>query len=304
MEETIMFNEIIRLSNGVEVPMLALGTWLIDDDVVAEAVRQAVKLGYRHVDTAQAYANERGVGEGIRTCGVPREQLFVTSKVAAEHKTYEAAAASIDETLRQMGLDYLDMMIIHSPQPWVEVNQSDNRYIEGNRAAWRALEDALKAGKLRAIGVSNFLKEDIDSLWEAAEIKPMVNQVLCHISNTPLDLIEYCQNKGIVMEAYSPVAHGEALKNPAIGTMAEKYGVSIAQLCIRYDLQLGMITLPKTANPAHMKSNGEVAFTISADDMEILKHIERIRDYGDSSFFPVFGGKLKGYSGKPGSEEI
>ncbi len=299
-----MFNEIIRLSNGVEVPMLALGTWLIDDDVVAEAVRQAVKLGYRHVDTAQAYANERGVGEGIRTCGVPREQLFVTSKVAAEHKTYEAAAASIDETLRQMGLDYLDMMIIHSPQPWVEVNQSDNRYIEGNRAAWRALEDALKAGKLRAIGVSNFLKEDIDSLWEAAEIKPMVNQVLCHISNTPLDLIEYCQNKGIVMEAYSPVAHGEALKNPAIGTMAEKYGVSIAQLCIRYDLQLGMITLPKTANPAHMKSNGEVAFTISADDMEILKHIERIRDYGDSSFFPVFGGKLKGYSGKPGSEEI
>ena len=299
-----MFSETIRLSNGVEVPMLALGTWLIDDDVAAEAVRQAVKLGYRHVDTAQAYANERGVGEGIRTCGTPREQLFVTSKVAAEHKTYESAAASIDETLRQMGLDYLDMMIIHSPQPWVEVNQSDNRYIEGNRAAWRALEDALKAGKVRAIGVSNFLKEDIDSLWEAAEIKPMVNQVLCHISNTPLGLIEYCWSKGIVMEAYSPVAHGEALKNPAICAMAEKYGVSIPQLCIRFDLQLGMITLPKTANPAHMKSNGEVDFTISAEDMETLKHIKRIRDYGDSSFFPVFGGKLKGYSGKPGTEEI
>jgi diketogulonate reductase-like aldo/keto reductase len=196
------------------------------------------------------------------------------------------------------------MMIIHSPQPWVEVNQSDNRYIEGNRAAWRALEDALKAGKLRAIGVSNFLEEDIDSLLETAEIKPMVNQVLCHISNTPLDLISYCQGKGIVMEAYSPVAHGEALKNPAIGVMAEKYGVSIPQLCIRYDLQLGMITLPKTANPVHMKSNGEVEFAITDEDMETLKHIERIRDYGDSSFFPVFGGKLKGYSGKPGTEEI
>ena len=299
-----MFNETVTLSNGVVVPQLALGTWLIDDDKVADAVRAAVSMGYRHVDTAQAYANERGVGEGIRTCGIPRDRLFVTSKVAAEHKTYESAAASIDETLKLTGLDYLDMMIIHSPQPWVEVNQSDNRYIEGNRAAWRALEEALKSGKLRAIGVSNFLKEDIESLWEAAEIKPMVNQVLCHISNTPLDLIDYCQNKGIVMEAYSPVAHGEAMKNPAIRTMAEKYGVSIPQLCIRYDLQLGMITLPKTANPDHMKSNGEVDFIISDEDMEILKRIEHIRDYGDSSFFPVFGGKLKGYSGKPGTEEI
>ena len=299
-----MFNETVTLSNGVVVPQLALGTWLIDDDKAADAVRAAVAMGYRHVDTAQAYANERGVGEGIRTCGIPRDQLFVTSKVAAEHKTYESAAASIDETLKLTGLDYLDMMIIHSPQPWVEVNQSENRYIEGNRAAWRALEDAMKAGKLRAVGVSNFLKEDIDSLWEAAEIKPMVNQVLCHISNTPLDLIDYCQGKGIVMEAYSPAAHGEAMKNPAIRAMAEKYGVSIPQLCIRYDLQLGMITLPKTANPDHMKSNGEVDFTINDEDMEILKHIERIRDYGDSSFFPVFGGKLKGYSGKPGSEVI
>ena len=299
-----MFNKTLTLSNGVIVPQLALGTWLIDDDKAAEVVRAAVSIGYRHVDTAQAYANERGVGEGIRTCGIPRNQLFVTSKVAAEHKTYETAAASIDETLRQMGLDYLDMMIIHSPQPWVEVNQSENRYIEGNRAAWRALEDAYRAGKLRAIGISNFLEGDIDSLWETAEIKPMVNQVLCHISNTPLDLIEYCQSKGIVMEAYSPVAHGEALKNPTIGIMAEKYGVSIPQLCIRYDLQLGMITLPKTANPAHMKSNCEVDFTISAEDMETLKQIERIRDYGDSSFFPVFGGKLKGYSGRPGTEEI
>ena len=186
-------------------------------------MKVAIEIGYRHIDTAQAYGNERGVGEGVRTCGIPRVQIFVTSKVAAEHKTYEAAAASIDETLRQMGLDYLDMMIIHSPQPWVEVNQSENRYVEGNREAWRALEDAYKAGKLRAIGVSNFLKEDIDNLWEAAEIKPMVNQVLCHISNTPLDLIEYCQSKGIVMEAYSPVAHGEAMKIPSIASPSRSF---------------------------------------------------------------------------------
>lgn len=287
-----MFNHTMKLSNGVEIPQLALGTWLIDNAMVTEAVKAAVALGYRHVDTAQAYENEAGVGEGIRSCGVPRDQLFVVSKVAAEHKDYASAAAGIDETLRKMGLDYLDMMIIHSPQPWMEVNQSDNRYVEGNREAWRALEDAYKAGKLRAIGVSNFLEGDIDSLWEAAEIKPMVNQVLCHIANTPLSLIEYCQGKGIVMEAYSPVAHGEAMKIPAIAEMAEKYGVTIPQLCIRYDIQLGMIVLPKTANSAHMKTNADVDFVISDADMETLKAVERIKDYGAHGFFPVYGGKL------------
>ena len=287
-----MFNETMKLSNGVEIPQLALGTWLIDDDKAAAAVRAAIEIGYTHIDTAQAYENERGVGEGIRTSGIAREKLFVTTKVAAEHKDYKSAAEGIDESLRKMGLDYIDMMIIHSPQPWMEVNQSDNRYIEGNREAWRALQDAYKAGKLRAIGVSNFLKEDIDSLWEAAEIKPMVNQVLCHIANTPLELIRYCQEKGITMEAYSPVAHGEAMKIPAIAEMAKKYGVTIPQLCIRYDIQLGMIVLPKTANPAHMKTNTEVDFVISDEDMEILKAVDKIDNYGDSGFFPVFGGKL------------
>lgn len=287
-----MYQEMKKLSNGVEIPVLALGTWFIDDDKVEEAVKSAVKLGYHHIDTAQAYGNEQGVGKGIRSCDVPREQIFVTSKVAAEYKTYEEAAASIDRSLANMGLDYIDMMIIHSPQPWDKVNQSEDRYVEGNRAAWRALEDAYKAGKLHAIGVSNFLQEDIENLWDTAEIKPMVNQVLCHISNSPLELIDYCQKKGMVMEAYSPVAHGEALKNKAIADMAEKYGVTIPQLCIRFDIQLGMIVLPKTANPEHMKVNGDVDFIISDKDMEILKHVERIKDYGKHSIFPVFGGKM------------
>lgn len=287
-----MYSKTLTLSNDVVVPQLALGTWFIDDDKAAEAVHEAVKIGYRHVDTAQAYANEHGVGEGVRTAGIPRKELFVTTKVAAEHKDYESAARSIDESLAAMGLDYLDMMIIHSPQPWAEVNQSDDRHYEGNLEAWRALTDAYKAGKIRAIGVSNFQKEDIDNIWDNAEVKPMVNQVLCHISNTPLGLIDYCQSKGIVMEAYSPVAHGEALKNPKIAEMAAKYGVSIPQLCIRYDLQLGMITLPKTANPEHMKSNADVDFEISSEDMEALKHVEKIKDYGDAGIFPVYGGKL------------
>lgn len=163
-----MYQNTLTLNNGVKIQQLGLGTWFIPDDQAAEAVKAAVALGYRHIDTAQAYGNERGVGDGVRTCGVPREELFVVSKVAAEHKTYESAAASIDETLAKMGLDYLDMMIIHSPQPWVEVNQSENRYVEGNRAAWRALEDAYKAGKLKAIGISNFQVGDIESLLETA----------------------------------------------------------------------------------------------------------------------------------------
>ena len=287
-----MFDQKLTLANGVEIPQLALGTWLIDDSKAAEAVRNALEIGYRHIDTAQAYGNERGVGEGVHSSGIARSEVFVTSKVAAEHKDYRSAATGIDETLRKTGLDYLDMMIIHSPQPWKCVNQSDDRFVEGNREAWRALEDAYRAGKLRAIGVSNFLQGDIDSLWDAAEIKPMVNQVLCHISNSPLALIDYCTAKGIVMEAYSPVAHGEAMKNAEIAAIAEKYGVSVPQLCIRYDIQLGMIVLPKTANPAHMRTNADVDFEISDADMQTLKAVRHIENYGEHSFFPVFGGKM------------
>lgn len=287
-----MYNKNLKLNNGIEVPQLGLGTWFIDDKQVASTIKEAVNLGYRHFDTAQAYGNEKGVGEGIRTCGVAREDLFVVSKVAAEHKTYQAAKESIDQTLETMGLDYLDMMIIHSPQPWDKVNQSDDRYVEGNRAAWKALEDAYKEGKLKAIGISNFKKEDIESLLEVCEIKPMVNQILLHISNTPVDLINYCNEQGIVVEAYSPIGHGEILNQPAIKEMADKYHVSVAQLCIRYTLQLGAISLPKTANPDHLKTNSDIDFVISDEDMEALKHFKQIESYGKSSGFPVYGGKL------------
>ena len=287
-----MFNKSMKLNNGVVIPQLALGTWLIDDDKVTDAVKSALQMGYRHIDTAQAYGNERGVGEGVRQSGIPRDEIFITSKVAAEHKSYESAAKSIDDTLALMKMDYLDMMIIHSPQPWKEVNQSENRYKKENQEVWRALEDALEAGKLRAIGVSNFLEEDVQNILKTARIKPQVNQILAHISNTPLDLIQYCQNEGIAVEAYSPVAHGEALKNEKIVAMAKKYGVSVAQLCIRYCIQLDMIVLPKTANPDHMRENADLDFEISQEDMKELLAIDKIQDYGEASFFPVYGGKM------------
>ena len=288
----MIYQKTSTLSNGVTIPRLGLGTWLLSDAQAKQAVIDAVRLGYRHIDTAQAYGNEAGVGEGIRACGEPREDLFITTKVAAEAKSYETAAASIDESLRKARLDYFDLIIIHSPQPWMEVNQSDNRYFAENKAVWRALEDAYAAGKVKAIGVSNFLREDLENLLTDCRVKPMVNQILCHISNTPLDLIDFCQANDILVEAYSPIAHGAVLGNPQIQAMADKYGVSVAQLCLRYDLQLGTVVLPKTANPAHMENNGALDFVIRDEDMAALKGMDPIQDYGEHSFFPVFGGKL------------
>jgi diketogulonate reductase-like aldo/keto reductase len=285
LEETYM------LSNGVEIPILGLGTWFISDKDVVQAVVDAAKIGYRHIDTAQAYRNESGVGDGIRACGVNRADMFVTTKLAAEVKSYKEAVSSIDQSLKTMGLDYIDMMIIHSPQPWAKFGGED-RYFEGNREAWRALEDAYSAGKLRAIGVSNFEEADIESILESCSVKPMVNQILAHISNTPKELIKYTQGRDILVEAYSPIAHGELLKNRKVAEIAERYGVTVPQLGIRYVLQLGLLPLPKTANPEHMKNNADVDFVISEVDMDVLKNVEQIKDYGSASVMPVFGGKL------------
>ena len=222
----MILQETYKLENGTKIPKLGLGTWCIDNDKAAQTVRTAVTLGYRLIDTAQAYENEQGVGEGIRSCSVSREELFVASKVAAELKTYEAAAASIEETLEKMGLDYLDQMIIHAPQPWNEFRDT-KRYFAENKAVWRALEDAQATGKVRVIGVSNFLQDDLENLLSDCRIQPMVNQILLHISNTDHDLLNFCREQHIQVEAYSPIAHGEALKNPVIAQMAKKYGVPL-----------------------------------------------------------------------------
>lgn len=286
-----IFDETITLNNGVKIPKLALGVWEIPDDQVADAVKSALDIGYRHIDTAQAYGNERGVGEGVLNSNVSRDQIFVNSKVAAEIKNYDEAKQSIDETLNKMGLDYLDMMIIHNPQPWIEVNQGNDRHFEGNLEAWRAMEDAVKAGKLKTIGVSSFDKEDLDNLIKNSDTKPAVNQVQIHIGDTPMDIIQYSQANDIAVEAFSPVAHGAAMNDERIKKMAEKYHVSVPQLCIRYDWQLNVIVLPKSANPEHMKSNAEIDFEISAEDMNTLMKIDQM-NYGAASAYPVFGGKL------------
>lgn len=282
----MIFDEKFTLNNGVEIPKLGLGTWLIPDDEAGEAVANALKIGYRHIDTAQAYGNERGVGEGIKKSGIARGDIFLTTKLAAEAKTYEDAKSRIDKSLQKLGVDYIDLMIIHSPQPWKEFREG--HFFEGNLEAWRALEEAYKAGKLRAIGVSNFEQVDLDNILNNGTVKPAVNQILAHISNTPFALIDYTKSKDILVEAYSPIAHGAILQNEQIKAIAQKYNATVAQLSIRYCLQLNMVALPKTANPDHMRENAQVEFTISDEDMQVLKNIERIKDYGKDDFFPVF----------------
>jgi diketogulonate reductase-like aldo/keto reductase len=289
---TMILNESYTLHNGLQIPKLGLGTWMIEDGKTAQVVRDAAEIGYRHFDTAQAYGNERGVGEGVRTCGLARDELFITTKLEAGCKSYPDAKAAIDGSLKSLGMDYIDLMIIHSPQPWTEFHKGEH-FFEGNLEAWCALEEAYSAGKLRAIGVSNFEKVDLDNILDNGTVKPMVNQILAHVSNTPFDLIEYSKAKGILVEAYSPVAHGKILDNGELAGLAEKYGVTVAQLCIRYCLQLDLLPLPKTANPNHMRNNADVDFEISGADMQTLKSAERIKDYGDANMFPVYGAKLQ-----------
>ncbi|MRK00777.1 aldo/keto reductase [Aeromicrobium sp. S22] len=283
-----ILNETASLANGVQIPKLGLGTWFIDDAVAADAVRAAIEIGYRNIDTAQAYGNERGVGEGVRTSGVPRDELFVSTKLAAEIKDHDGAVTAIEGSLDTLGLGHIDLMLIHAPQPWADFRGGD--YADGNLQAWKALEVAHAAGRIRAIGVSNFLQADLKNILTRGTVVPHVNQILVHPGNTPTELIQYCRSRDILVEAYSPIAHGEILRNPAVAAIAERYGVSVPQLCIRYTIQLGTVSLPKTANPDHMRSNAQIDFTISDEDMTALRDLDA-RDYGKHAAFPVYSGK-------------
>lgn len=258
--------EYVKLNNGIEMPLISFGVYQIPKEDTKRCVLDAIKSGYRGIDTAQSYFNESEVGDAIVECGVPREELFITTKVWIDHYGYEECKASVEESLRKLKTDYLDLCLLHQP-------------FSDYYGAYRALEDLYAEGKIKAIGVSNFEKSDIENLINNGTVKPMVNQILAHISNTPFDIIEYCESEGIIVEAYSPNGHGEILNKAEIVAMAEKYQVSPAQLAIRYCIELGFVVLPKSGNPDHIVENGQVDFEISAEDMETLKRIERVTDY-------------------------
>lgn len=257
------------LHNGVTVPAIGFGTWLIDNDQVTDIALAALQAGFRHIDSAQAYENEEGVGKAVRLSGLTRKDVFVTTKVAAEIKDHKQAAMSIQRSIERLGLDYIDLMLIHCPQPWAEF-RSEKNYNEGNVAVWHALEEAYQDGKIRAIGVSNFLQNELQNILDHCSIRPMVNQIFTHAGNTPVELIDWCKKQDIIVEAYSPLGHGRLLENPKLKAIAERYGVSVPQICIRYCLQMNLLPLPKTTNKTHIKNNLAVDFTISEEDMHTL----------------------------------
>lgn len=270
----MILSEYYELNNGVAIPKLGLGTWQIPEDQVTAPVLAAIQAGYLHIDTAAAYGNEKGVGAALQESPVPRESLFLTTKIPAEIKTYEGAKASIETSLQNLGTDYIDLMLIHAPKPWSEMwNPNIPRYFEENAAVWKAMEEAYQAGKLRAIGVSNFNQEDIENILSHGTIPPAVNQIQVHIGHTPIDVITYCQQQNILIMAYSPNATGRLIHHPVVAPLAEKYGVTIPQLCIRYCLQLDTLPLPKTSHPEYILENAAVDFVISDEDMAHLKQI-------------------------------
>lgn len=210
-----LLKETFTLNNGIGIHKIGLGTWQSAPEDAYNATRYALKNGYLHIDTAYVYGNQREIGQAIKDSGIDRAKLFITSKIPAEWKTYEESIKAIDESLEQLGVDYIDLMLIHAPRPWSEMFEYPivNRYYEENSEMWRALEDAYKIGKLKSIGVSNFDVDDLEHLLEKATVTPAVNQIIYHIGNTNPEVLEFCQKNGILVESYSPIATGRLLGN-------------------------------------------------------------------------------------------
>lgn len=267
-------DECFTLYNGVLIPKIGFGTWQVADGEVAyEAVLSALKHGYRHIDTAYAYGNEQSIARAIQDSHIDRKELFITTKLPASIKSYEGAFDYFNRSLKNLNTDYIDLYLIHAPWPWEEVGKDCT---EGNIEVWKAFVELYKQKKVRAIGVSNFHPEDIVPLIEATKVKPMVNQIRYFIGNTQEKVTTYCQENDILVEAYSPLATGSLLNNEILLKMAEKYQVSLAQLCIRYCLEKNTLPLPKSTHEERILSNIAVDFTISKEDMEYLDSLKGI----------------------------
>lgn len=278
MEEKELFHqEVYKLNNGVLIPKVGFGTWQIPDAVAEDIVCYAINEGYIHIDTAIAYGNEEGVGRGIKKSNAFREDLFITTKIPAEVKSYEEAKKCIEESLKRLDVSYIDLLLIHAPKPWDELwVWGTPDYYKENLEVWRAMEEAYDAGLVKAIGVSNFRPRELDNLLAHCRIKPVCNQVRAHIGHVPMEDIEYAKAHDMLIEAYSPNATGRMLHNDDVAKMAEKYGVSIPQLGVKFDLQLGLLPLPKTVHEEFAKQNIDLDFEITGEDMQILLQIPEI----------------------------
>ena len=267
----------ITLDNGVEIPQLGLGVWQVEDAIVTDVVASAFETGYRHIDTAAAYHNEAGVGRAIAASGLPRDELFITTKLQNSDQGYDSTLAAFDKSIDQLGLEYVDLYLIH----WQCLKK--DKYVD----TWKAFEQLYADKRVRAIGVSNFHEPALRRIFEEATIRPAVNQIELHPALPQDELRAFNAENDIVTEAWSPLASGELLANPALATIGAKYGKSAAQVMIRWHLQLGNVVIPKTVTPSRIKENFEVFdFRLDNDDMAAIADLETgVRTGGDPDVF-------------------
>ena len=265
--------EQFTLSNGQRMPKIGFGTWQITDASEAYgATSSALACGYRHIDTARVYGNEESVGEALRNSGISRSEVFVTSKLPAEIKDPDEALASFETTMAAISLDYLDCYLIHAPWPWHDIGRD---CAAGNKAVWEVFESIYRSGRVKSIGVSNFNAADLKVILDGCSTKPMVNQIRYFIGNTQQEVVKFCRSEDIQVTAYSPLATGKILRNPDIRAVAERYGKSVAQVCIRYVIQRGVGPLPKSTHPQRIRENADVDFEITSPDMALLDKLNR-----------------------------
>lgn len=259
------------LSNAYKIPCIGYGTYKVNGEEAVSVIKAAIDAGYRHIDTATFYGNEVEVGKAIHECGVAREELFITSKVWKTERGYESTKKSFLKTLEDMQLEYLDLYLIHWPASFCQYENWE----EINLETWRAMTELYKEGKIKAIGVSNFHVHHLEALMRT-EVKPMVNQLEYHPGEMQEETVEYCKEHGILVEAWSPLGRGRIFENELLLQLAEKYGKTLPQICLRWELQNGIIPLPKTMSEKRMKENLDIFdFEISKEDMKVLNTMEK-----------------------------
>ncbi|WP_144551869.1 aldo/keto reductase [Peribacillus simplex] len=264
--------EMITLHNGVKMPQLGFGVFKVKNgNETVESVKKAIEVGYRAIDTAAIYENEEGVGQAIRECGVPRDELFITSKVWNTEQGYETTLQAFDDSLNRLGLEYLDLYLIHWP--------GKDKYLE----TWRALEKLYKDGKVKSIGVSNFHVHHLENLLANSEVKPVVNQIELHPLLTQVEIRDYCAKHEIKVESWSPLGRGNLLEEPTINHIAKKHGKSSAQVLIRWHLQHDLVVIPKSITPSRIEENAEVFdFSLSLNEMNQIDALNKNERFGSN----------------------
>ncbi len=271
-----ILTETFPLSSGHRIPKVGFGTWQIPEGSEAyDAVTEALRVGYRHIDSALAYGNERSVGRAIRDSGVPREEVYITTKLPAEIKDAKGAREAFQTSRSNLDLGPIDLWLIHAPWPWQDIG-SDHK--AGNIEVWKVFEELYAAEQVRSIGVSNFDVEDLESLAGHTEVTPHANQIRWFIGNTQPETTAYCHERDILVEGYSPLATGKLLDDDRLSGIAEKYGKSVAQVSIRYLLEKGVLPLPKSVTPARIEANAQLDFDLAADDVAALDQLSNSVD--------------------------